>query len=73
MRVLIVKYDANNDNDNDSHYEVVHDDEDDDYDYDDGADGEGEYINSLAFTAIGTIWHCKAERPLVGDALGKLA
>ena len=36
----------------------------------DGADGEGEYINSLAFTAIGTIWHCKAERPLVGDALG---
>ena len=39
----------------------------------DGADGEGEYLNSLAFTAIGTIWHCKAERPLVGDALGKLA
>ena len=36
----------------------------------DGADGEGEYINSLAFTAIGTIWHCKAERPLVGDILG---
>ena len=36
----------------------------------DGADGEGEYINSLAFTAIGTIWHCKAQRPLVGDALG---
>ena len=36
----------------------------------DGADGEGEYINSLAFTAIGTIWHCKAKRPLGGDALG---
>ena len=36
----------------------------------DGADGEGEYINSLAFTAIGTIWHCKAERPLVGDVHG---